>query len=57
MSAYQMPQQPTPFCRLLVKAEIFNDLTALANRAQNPLSVSQALFQGPSKKLEASASA
>ena len=33
-----------------MKAEIFVDLAALANRAQNPLSVSQALFQGQSAK-------
>ena len=33
------------FCRLLVKAEIFADLASLQSRAQNPLSVSQALFQ------------
>jgi len=44
--------QPAPFCRLLVKAEVFADFGALQSRAHNPLSASQALFQSPQKSVK-----
>lgn len=46
--------QPAQFCRLLVKAEIFTDLAALSNRAQNPLSSSQLQVASTSLATESS---